>query len=80
MALGDENDGNEHAQYKLPLVDPKVLSVVNERKINDAEHVELLGAINVRYSDRYIVHNAPRGRDLREIEFFKCSATGCVGR
>lgn len=52
----------------------------NERKIDDAEHVELLGAINVRYSDRYIVHNAPRGRDLREIEFFKCSATGCVGR
>lgn len=51
------------------MVDPKVLSVVNERKINDAEHVELLGAINVRYSDRYIVHNAPRGRDLREIEF-----------
>lgn len=39
------DDGIEHAQYKLPLVDSKYCQVVNERKINDAEHVELLGAI-----------------------------------
>lgn len=80
MALGDETMVMSMRSTNFRWQIRKYLSVVNERKINDAEHVELLGAINVRYSDRYIVHNAPRGRDLREIEFFKCSATGCVGR
>lgn len=62
------------------LVDLKVLLVVNERKINDVEYVELLGVINVCYSDRYIVYNVLWGRDLGEIEFFKCFVMGCVGR